>query len=84
MKLRDRFKNAEQAWVSFLEFSPGSLEIIDVNSILSEGVKNPEGLLVEKGLGKYGLNGESWRNQVSRFQRSGRSCANGKGQNLSG
>jgi len=53
MKLRNRFKNAEQAWQSFLEFSPGSLEVLAVNGILSEGVTNPAGLFVEKGLGKY-------------------------------
>jgi glutamate-ammonia-ligase adenylyltransferase len=53
MKLRNRFKNAEQAWQSFLEFSPGSLEVLAVNGILSEGVRNPSGLLVDKGLGKY-------------------------------
>ena len=58
MKLRNRFKNAEQAWQSFLEFSPGSMEVLAINGILNEGARNPAGLLVEKGLGRYRIEWE--------------------------
>ena len=53
MKLRSQLPTPERAWDAFLEFSPGSRDVLAQNEILSAGSKSPKDLLLEKGLGKY-------------------------------
>ena len=66
MKLQPRWKSISEAWNSFLNFSPGSLETLGSNGILASRVKKPDQLLEDKGSGKYriewkelGLNADS-------------------------
>ena len=53
MKLRSQLPTPERAWEAFLEFSPGSRDVLAQNEILIAGSKNPSDLLMEKGVGKY-------------------------------
>ena len=53
MKLRSQLPDPERAWDAFLEFSPGSRDVLAQNEILSAGSKSPKDLLIEKGSGKY-------------------------------
>ena len=53
MKLRSRYPDAAHAWGGFLEFSPGSVEVLATNELLADWLKNPEDLLIDKRAGAY-------------------------------
>lgn len=53
MNLRNDCPSAGEAWEKFLEFSPGSREVLAANEILAAGGRNPEALLEVRSAGKY-------------------------------
>ena len=53
MNLRNDCQSAGEAWEKFLEFSPGSREVLAANEILAAGGRNPGALLEVRSVGKY-------------------------------
>ncbi|NBT90489.1 MAG: hypothetical protein EBT50_06615, partial [Verrucomicrobia bacterium] len=53
MNLRNDCQSAAEAWEKFLEFSPGSREVLVGNEILSGTAGNPAALLEVRSAGKY-------------------------------
>lgn len=53
MNLRSDCQSAGEAWEKFLEFSPGSREVLAANEILTASGRNPAALLEVRSVGKY-------------------------------
>jgi len=53
VNLRSGCRSAGEAWEKFLEFSPGSREILTTNENLTASIRNPAALLEVRSIGKY-------------------------------
>jgi len=72
MKKKSTPDRIQGVWERFLEFSPGSAEVVRNNEALSEAAKNPARLLEERNKGKYQI---EWKERVQSADSSSRRLA---------
>ena len=72
MNLRPDAKDPADAWARFLEFSPGSREVLGANEILASIAQKPAGLLEARSSGKYRI---EWGEQAARADSPSRRLA---------